>query len=68
MKIMAIVNLTHDSFFSGSHTLREDGSFDEACFLGKAEMPGPKALTSSTRPCSSSPVPHRWGLKRNGEG
>ncbi|MDI9551781.1 MAG: dihydropteroate synthase [Bacteroidales bacterium] len=56
MKIMAIVNLTNDSFFSGSHTLREDGSFDEACFLGKvgnARSEGADIIDLG--PCSSRP-------------
>lgn len=56
MKIMAIVNLTNDSFFSGSRTLREDGVLDEARFLekvGKGLREGAGIIDLG--PCSSRP-------------
>ncbi|MBR4755730.1 MAG: dihydropteroate synthase, partial [Bacteroidales bacterium] len=35
--VMGIVNLTGDSFYSGSRMLGEDGSFDEEVFLARTD-------------------------------
>lgn len=56
MKIMAIINVTGDSFFAGSRTLRDDGTLDEKLFLEKvATSLSGGAEIIDLGPCSSRP-------------